>query len=144
MEKLTKKIEEIVESLNYYLYDLEYVKENSDYVLRIMIENNTTIDIDDCVKVSRAVSEYLDIDDPFTEAYNLEVTSPGAERELHTKEQIERAVGKFVHIETIEQKYDGTLVFYKDSRLELKLRTTKKVIQINEFDVNLIRLAIQF
>jgi len=143
MEKLVKKIKEIVTELNYYLYDVEYVKESDSYVLRIMIENDSFIDIDDCVKVSKAVSEFLDIDDPFTEAYNLEVTSPGAERELKTSEHIKRAIGKHIYVETMEQKLTGELLSYRDGFLEIKQKN-KRTTKINEIDVNLVRLAIVF
>jgi ribosome maturation factor RimP len=143
MEKLIIKIQEIVESLNYYLYEVEYVEERGAYVLRVMIENDGYIDIDDCIKVSRALSEYLDQDDPFAEPYNLEVTSPGAERELKTTEQIERAVSKYVYIETMEQKQYGELLSYKNGILTLKLKNTK-TLKIDDIEVSLIRLAIKF
>ncbi len=143
MKELAKKIEEIVTSLDYYLYDVEYVEEGGESVLRIMIENDTFIDIDDCVKVSRNVSEFLDINDPFTEPYNLEVTSAGAERELKTAAQIKRAVGNIVYVETVEQKMTGELLSYKDGFVELKHKNNRKS-KINEIDVNLIRLAIKF
>ena len=141
MEKLIKKIEEIVTGLNYYLYDVEYVKEADGYVLRILIENDSSIDIDDCVLVSRAVGEFLDIDDPFNDPYNLEVTSSGAERILKTVDQIKRAVGKHVYVETFEQKLTGELLSYKEGNLEIKYKN-KRVTKINDIDVNLIRLAI--
>lgn len=143
MEKLKKKIKEIVEGLGYYLYDVEYVKESEGYVLRVMFENETYIDIDDCVKVSRAISEYLDLDDPFDDPYNLEVTSPGAERELKTAEQIKRAVSKYVCVETYEQKFFGDLTSYKNGVITLKLKNTKTV-NIDEVEVSMIRLAIKF
>ena len=143
MEKLKTNIEKLVNELGYYIYDIEYVKENNDYVLRIMIENDSVINIDDCIKVSRKVSEFLDVDDPFNDPYNLEVTSPGAERELKTEEQIIRAVGKNVYVETIEQKIKGELLSYKDGFLEIK-QNNKRTTKINDIDVNLIRLAIKF
>ena len=143
MEKLIKKITELVENLGYYLYEVVYVKEQGEFILRVMIENETTIVIDDCIKVSKAIEAMLDIEDPFTEAYNLEVTSPGAERELRTAEQIKRAVGKFIYIETMEQKMKGEFLSYKDGFIEIKQKN-KRVTKINEIDVNLIRLAIMF
>ncbi len=142
MEKLKQDIETIVVDLGYYLYDVEYVEEFGSYVLRVMIENDSIIDIDDCVKASRAIGEFLDQDDPFTEPYNLEVCSPGAERVLHTKEQIARAVGKYIYLETYEQKMTGEFLSYKDGLIELKYKN-KKTTKVNEMDVNLIRLAIQ-
>ncbi len=143
MEKLVKKIEDLVTKLSYYLYDVEYVKENEQYVLRIMIENESSIDIDDCVLVSKAVSEMLDLNDSFEEAYMLEVTSPGAERVLRTSEQIKRAVGSNVYIETFDQKVSGKMLSYKEGFIEVKQKN-KRITKINEIDVNLIRLAIVF
>ena len=143
MEKLKKELTDLVNEMNYEVYDIEYVQEHKEYILRVMIENDAGIDIDDCIKVSKAISERLDQDDPFTEPYNLEVTSPGAERELKTEQQIKRAVGKYVYIETMEQKIKGDLLSYKDGFLEVK-HSNKRTSKINEIDCNLIRLAIKF
>lgn len=143
MEKLKKDIDAIVTELGYYLYDVEYTVEHGDNVLRIMIENDTFIDIDDCIKVSKTVSVLLDQDDPFNDPYNLEVTSPGAERELKTDAQIKRAVGKYVTIKTIDQLHAGDLVRYKNGQFELKVKNNK-ILKIEEFDVTEIRLAIKF
>lgn len=143
MEKLQAELKKIVEELGYYLYDVTYEKEHGDFVLRIMIENDTYIDIDDCIKVSKAVSVLLDETDPIEEAYNLEVTSPGAERELRSDEEIKRAVGKDVYVETIEQKIYGKLMSFNNNVLELKQKN-KRITKINDFDVSFIRLAIIF
>lgn len=143
MEKLKEDITKLVEAMNYYVYDIEYVEEFGDHVLRVMIENDAEIDIDDCVKVSRQVSDFLDQNDPFTDPYNLEVTSPGAERELRNTTEIKRAVGKYIYVETMEQKLLGDLIRYKDGFLEIK-HANKKTSKINEIDCNLIRLAIKF
>jgi len=141
MEKLVEKIEQIVTGLGYYLYEVTYTKEHKENILRVMIENDTEIDIDDCVKVSHAITELLDQDDPFSEPYNLEVTSSGAERILHTKEQVLRAVGKMVFIETFEQQVIGHFISYNDGILEIKMKN-KKTTKIDEMDMNLIRLTI--
>jgi ribosome maturation factor RimP len=71
------------------------------------------------------------------------VTSPGAERELKTQDQIKRAVSKYVYIETMEQKQYGHLKSYKDGVLTLKLKNSK-TLKIDEVDASLIRLAIEF
>ena len=62
MEKLKNSLKELIEEKGYYLYDVTYEKEGNDYVLRVMIENDTSINIDDCVSVSKLVSEKLDRD----------------------------------------------------------------------------------
>lgn len=142
MEKLKKRFKEIVEDLEYYLYDVIYEKENGGYVLKVLIENDTFIDIDDCVKVSRILSEELDSIDPFKEAYNLEVSSSGAERELRNSDEIKRAVGKTVQIKTIEQSLEGKLISFKNGVLELKYKN--KTTKIDYIDVSYIRLIIIF
>ncbi len=142
MEKLKIRFKELIEDLGYYLYDVIYEKENGDYVLKVFIENNTFIDIDDCVKVSHVLSEELDILDPFTDAYNLEVSSSGAERELRNSEEIKRAIGKTVFVKTIEQALEGTLVSFVDNVIEITFRN--KTIKINYIDVSYIRLTIIF
>jgi len=142
MEKLKTRFNEIVKDLGYYLYDVIYEKENSNYVLKVLIENDTYIDVDDCVKVSRVLSEELDILDPFTDAYNLEVSSSGAERELRNSEEIKRAVGKTVHLKTIEQSLEGKLVSFEDGVLVLKYKN--KTTKIDYIDVSCIRLTIIF
>jgi ribosome maturation factor RimP len=143
MEKLKKDLTKIVNELGYYVYDIVYVEEHKEYILRVMIENETVITIDDCIKVSKTISVHLDQNDPFTEPYNLEVTSAGAERELKTEEQIKRAVGKYIYIETMEQKTKGEFISYKEGFIEIK-HGNKRTSKINEIDCNLIRLAIKF
>ncbi len=142
MKELKNRYEKIVKDLGYYLYDVLYEKENGNYVLKVLIENDTFIDIDDCVKVSKVISEDLDKTDPFSEPYNLEVSSSGAERELRNSEEVKRAVGKNVHLKTIEQSLEGKLVSFNDGVLELKYKNKKT--KIDYIDVTYIRLAIIF
>ena len=139
--KLLEQLRPIIEEMDYYLYDIEIVKEDGNDILRVMIENETYINIDDCVKVSHVVSEKLDEIDPFEEPYMLEVTSAGAERELRSADEIKRAVNKPVYIETIEQKMDGVLQSFIDNTLTIKHKN-KKVSKVDYIDVNFIRLTI--
>lgn len=141
MEKLKSRLKELIEALDYYLYDVTYEKEGNDYVLRVMIENDTFINIDDCVKVSKLVSEELDVLDPFTDPYMFEVTSAGAEHELRNNDEIQRAVGKNVHLETADQKMDGKLEKFKDGILTIKQKN-KRIHEVNYIDVSYIRTAI--
>ena len=143
MEKLKGIIKKIVEDLGYYLYDVIYDKKGTAYVLEVLIENDTHIDIDDCVVVSKALSDELDIIDPFNEPYNLEVASSGAERELRNSDEILRAVGSQVYIETMDQKIEGKLKSFKDGFLEV-LQKNKRTTKVNYIDVSYIRLAIIF
>lgn len=141
METLKPRIEAVVTDLGYYLYDVEYVLEEGEYVLRIMIENDSRITLDDCIAVSHKIGEMLDQDDPFDNAYNLEVTSAGAERVLHTSEQIKRQVGEMIHVETFEQTFTGQLIKYSDGKLTIRFNNKSETV-VNEMDINLIRLTI--
>lgn len=141
MEELKTKLRELVESLNYYLYDITYEKEGNDFVLRVMIENDSYISIDDCVLVSRKVSEYLDENDPIIDPYNLEVTSGGAERELRNGDEIKRAVGKPIYLETVDQKFSGTLEKFSDNILVVKHKN-KRVSKVNYIDISFLRLTV--
>jgi len=141
MEKLKNTLKEIIEDLGYFLYDVTYEKEGDNFILRVMIENDKFINIDDCVKVSHAISDPLDEIDPFVEPYMLEVTSGGAERELRTGDEVKRAVGKPVYIETVEQKFEGILEKFKDDILVVKHKN-KRVSKVHYFDISFIRLTV--
>jgi ribosome maturation factor RimP len=127
--------------MGYFLYDIEYVKEGKDHILRVMIDKTEGIVIDDCIAVSEVLNPLLDQWDPISEEYSLEVSSPGAERKLRTPEEITRAIGKFVHVETFEQKMEGKLEAFQNDVLTLKIRNKK--IDIATPDITLIRIAIK-
>ena len=74
--------EPLGEELGYYIWDVEYVKEGTRKILRITIDNEEGITVDDCEKMHRAIDPVLDEADPIESAYYLEVSSPGIEREL--------------------------------------------------------------
>lgn len=95
-EKIESLTSKTITDLGYDLYDVEYVKEGKDYFLRIYIDSQKGIDLDDCEKVSNAITEILDKEDYIKEQYFLEVSSPGVERvlrkEKHLKDNIENEV----------------------------------------------------
>lgn len=86
----------IVSSLGYELWDVEYVKEGTQYYLRITIDAPNGIDITDCERVHRAIDAPLDVLDPIPDAYMLQVSSPGIERELKTPEHLRACEGETV------------------------------------------------
>lgn len=83
----------VVTDLGYELWDVEYVKEGSEWYLRITIDSENGITIDDCERVHRAIDPVIDEHDPIENAYHLEVSSPGVERVLRTDAHIEAFVG---------------------------------------------------
>ena len=91
-------IEPITEELGYTLWSVEYVKEGSRYILRVTIDSENGIDIDDCERVHRAIDAPLDEADPIEESYYLEVSSPGVERELTEDWHFAAFAGRTVQI----------------------------------------------
>jgi len=90
--------EPLAEELGYFVWDVEYVKEGSEMYLRITIDSEEGINIDDCEKMHRAIDPLLDEADPISEAYHLEVSSPGIERELKNDMQIYACEGWDVEV----------------------------------------------
>ena len=72
----------LAEQMGYSIWDVEYVREGADYYLRITIDNEEGITIDDCEAFSRAIDPMLDEADPIADAYHLEISSPGVERDI--------------------------------------------------------------
>ena len=98
--------EPLAEEFGYILWDVEYVREGSRRILRITIDSEEGITVDDCEKMHRAIDPVLDEADPIEEAYYLEVSSPGIERELRTEEHIQAFVGARVEAKLFSPK-DG-------------------------------------
>ncbi|MBQ9267826.1 MAG: ribosome maturation factor RimP [Clostridia bacterium] len=121
-----------VEQLGYKLYDVEYVKEGKDYFLRIYIDAEKGIDLDDCEKVSNALDPILDEADPISTAYSLEVSSCGLERHLREKEHYEEAIGKKVEVKLFkalegEKQFTGILKSTSENTILLELENNKEV-----------------
>jgi ribosome maturation factor RimP len=97
-------ISPVAEELGYYIWDVSYVKEGTEWFLRITIDSENGINIDDCENMSRAIDPLLDEADPIEDAYRLEVSSPGIEREIKTDFHLSKCLG-----ETVEAKFYAPL-----------------------------------
>ena len=108
MAKIEEKVEQLVkdpiEKLGYSLYDVEYVKEGPEYYLRIYIDKESGIDLNDCEKVR---NEILDKADYIKEQYYLEVSSPGIERKLRKDKHLEQNISKNVEIKLFKKDNNG-------------------------------------
>lgn len=96
-QQLTSIIQEPVQALGFELVGIEFIRSRFP-VLRIYIDGENGITVDDCADVSRQVSAVLDVEEPITTAYNLEVSSPGLDRPLFTMEHYQRFMGEEVTI----------------------------------------------
>ncbi|WEK56151.1 MAG: ribosome maturation factor RimP [Candidatus Cohnella colombiensis] len=149
------KIKTIIEELaapymtenGYELVDVEYVKEGGNWFLRIYVDKEGGIDLDDCSRVSEYMSEKLDVHDPIPDAYFLEVSSPGAERPLKKAADVAGAVGKHVFITTYEQidgskEFEGKLEGFDGTTLTVVIGRNSHAIPYDK--VASARLAIVF
>jgi len=118
-------IRPMIDENGFELVDIEFVKEGGNRFLRVIVDKPEGIDIDDCSKISEYVSEKLDEQDPITEAYFLEVTSPGAERPLKKPQDFHKAINKNIFITTFEpidgkKELEGILTSFDEENLEIK------------------------
>lgn len=137
----------IAEKLGVSIYDVEYVKEGSDWYLRAYIDKEGGVDINDCEKVSRALSDELDKEDFIDDAYILEVSSPGLGRILKKDKHFEKSLGEEVEIKTYKpidkcREFAGILKAYDDKTVTIE--TDNKEISFAKSDIALVRLALDF
>ncbi|WHY88091.1 ribosome maturation factor RimP [Neobacillus novalis] len=155
MSKVTEVVEELaaplIQELGLELVEIEYVKEGKSWFLRVYIDKENGVDIEDCGLVSERLSEKLDEIDPIPHNYFLEVSSPGAERPLKKDKDFQMAIGKNVVIKTYEpidgeKNFEGTLLEFNGQtlKIEVKIKTRKKSIEIPYEKVANARLAVIF
>ncbi len=136
-EKVNNLLKEKINSLGYDLYDVEYVKEGKDYFLRVYIDKEIGIDLNDCEKVSNEINGLLDEADIIKEQYFLEVSSPGIERVLRKDEHLSKNIGKKVEIKLFkpidkQKQYIGELIEFNDEKIEIK---TDNIISIDRKNI---------
>ena len=95
---VTEGITPVAHALGYMLWDVEYVKEGARRILRVTIDHEDGVTIEDCERMHRAIDPVLDELDPIDTAYDLEVSSPGIERELRTDAHLDACVGERVEL----------------------------------------------
>jgi len=125
LQKLKKMALPIVGKNNCELYHLEYVKEAGENYLRIYIDSSNGISLEDCEKTSRGISEILDVEDPITDSYCLEVSSPGIERILYNDNHLEKYIGQnvLVNLNSLYEgvkKLEGNLLGFSDVQIEIQ------------------------
>ena len=147
-ENYEQKTEEILlpitEEYGFELVDVEYVKEGSTWYLRAYIDKPGGIDINDCEKVSRRLSDLLDEKDYIEDAYILEVSSPGLGRPLKKEKDFKRSMGEEVEIRTYRMiEFTGVLTGYDADTVTIAMEDeTEKTF--DRSDIALIRLAFDF
>ena len=141
-EKVENLVKPIIEDLGYNLFDVIYEKEAKDYYLRILIDNQKGISIDDCEKVSNAINDILDEKDYIKEQFFLEVSSAGLERVLRRNEHLQANIGNEIEVKlfkNIENSkiHQGILKKFDDN--DIVIKTAEKELIIERKNIALIK-----
>ncbi|MBQ6888987.1 MAG: ribosome maturation factor RimP [Lachnospiraceae bacterium] len=145
--KTEELLKPIAEANQVEIYDVEYVKEGNEWFLRAYIDKEGGVDINDCVAVSRVLSDKLDEEDFIDEAYTLEVSSPGLGRTLKKDKHLEKSLGEEVEIKTYKpiekcKEFAGILKAFDADSITIETEGTEKVF--TRADIAVIRLALDF
>jgi ribosome maturation factor RimP len=139
----------IVDENNLKLWDVCYEKEGSDYYLRVYVDKEDGVTIDDCVTVSRALELKLDEADKIKDAYILEVSSPGLTRPLKRENDFKNSIGRLVDIKFYKpqeigsektKEYTGVLEAYSDTDITVSDDEAHE-IKLSRGDISSIRLS---
>ena len=143
-------VEPFAEELGLELWDVTFKKEGADWYLRIFIDKDGGVSIDDCVDLTHAVTKPIDEADPISQSYMLEVCSPGVERELKRDWHFEKYVGTPVMMRTIRpidgvRDFNGILSAYENGEVTVKLQDGSEItvnkketsyVKLDDFDIN--------
>ena len=142
-------VEPFAEELGLKIWDVRFLKEGSSWYLRIFIDKDGGVSIDDCVDLTHAINKPLDEADPIEQAYFLEVSSPGVERDLVRDEHFTAYIGEKIKVKMIrpvegKREFNGILSDYSDGNITISLDDesgftfTKKEaswIKVDDFDM---------
>ena len=143
-------VKPFAEELGLQLWDVTFKKEGADWYLRIFIDKDGGVSIDDCVDLTHAVTKPIDEADPISQSYMLEVCSPGVERELKRDWHFEKYVGTSVMMRTIRpidgvRDFNGILSAYENGDVTVKLQDGSEItvnkketsyVKLDDFDIN--------
>ena len=147
-QKTEKLLLPIIEKNQFELVDVEYVKEGSNWYLRAYIDKEGGITVDDCEMVSRALSDLLDREDFITDAYILEVSSPGLGRPLKKDKDFSRSIGEEVEVHLFKplnkkKEYIGLLQAFDKKSVTIQTEDGEELL-IPRAEIALIRLTFDF
>ena len=144
VEKLAKPV---VEENGCSLWDVEYVREGSEYFLRLYLDKEGGVDINDCERISRAMDPILDEKDPIPTSYHFEVCSAGLERALKRPSDFERFMGSAITVKLYRprnglKEIPCVLTGYEDGKITVT--AGKETITFEKSEVALVRLRVEF
>jgi ribosome maturation factor RimP len=139
-EQLIGLLEPAVEALGYELSDVELSLGHGRGLVRLFIDNEQGVTLEDCARVSHQVSGVLDVEDPIASDYSLEVSSPGADRKLVKPEHFDRFAGSVIKVRLRRmvdgrRRITGQLLGREDDEIQVRLNGKDLSIAIEEIDV---------
>ena len=146
-EQVAAFAEPIVKEHGCALWDVEYVREGSEYFLRLYIDKDGGVDINDCEAISRAVDPILDEKDPIPGSYHFEVCSAGLERVLKRPSDFQKYLGSLITVKLYRprngmKEIPCVLRGYEDGRLTVE--AGKEIVTFEKSEVALVRLRVEF
>lgn len=153
-QNVAQRVKEIAEpyaaELGVEIWDVVFKKEGSDWYLRIFIDKEGGISVDDCVDFTHLITKPLDDADPISQSYTLEVSSPGIERELKADRHFEKYIGARVFLRTIRpvngvRDFAGVLKAYEDQKITVETEQGETMtfakkdtsfVKLDDFDIN--------
>lgn len=148
IEELTRNlVAPAIEKNKFELVDVEYKKEGNNWYLRVYIDKEGGVNLDDCQIISEYLSEKLDEVDPIENSYILEVSSPGIDRPLKTPRDFEKFKGSLVEVSLYQpidkkKKYEGELVGLIDGKVVITDNGVERQFDIN--DISVVKPVIKF
>ncbi len=148
-ERRTERLLEPILSENHFeLYDVEYVKEGGSWYLRAYIDKENGITVDDCVMVSRKLSDLLDKEDFIPDSYVLEVSSPGLGRQLRKEKHFEKSIGEEVEVKLYKalnkkKEFVGILKAFDAGTITIELEDGTDMDFLRT-DIAVVRLTFDF
>ena len=138
----------ILDEAGFDLWDVQYVTENKEYYLRVYIDKEGGITIDDCVDVSRKLSDALDADEFIDDAYTLEVSSPGLGRRLVRDREYDRSIGRDVDVRFYKnidgtKELTGKLISYDKDTVTIE-QDDGNSRTLNRSDIATVKLSVDF
>lgn len=146
-EKVLEISDKLAEEMNFSVVDVEFKKEGQDKILRVYIDKDGGVDLDDCEKFSRALEAVLDEEDFIEEAYNLEVSSPGLDRQLKKEREFLHYIGRKVDVKLYKEqdgKKEFTAILKNYEEKTVSLEVLGEVLKINPKDAAFIKLYFEF
>lgn len=150
VSKVTELVTPFANELGLDIWDVRFVKEGTDWYLRIFIDKDGGVSIDDCVDLTHAITKPLDEADPISQSYTLEVSSPGIERELVADSHFEKYIGSPVMLRLIRpidkvRDFNAVLKAYNNGEITFELENGEELtvnkketsyVKLDDFNIN--------